>query len=77
MLYLCEDGPAVYLAKSFDYIVSVNTPSAIAGQDSATEEATGQMYKLTWAQDADGTLSIDKWDAIHRNEANLNSAATL
>lgn len=67
-----EDRP-----KETIHLDSGGTLQVYPGQDSATEEATGQMYKLTWAQDADGTLSIDKWDAIHRNEANLNSAATL
>lgn len=35
-----------------------------AGQESATDKESGQLYKLTWAQDADGALSVDKWEAI-------------
>jgi len=34
------------------------------GQETARDEASGQLYRLIWAQDADGALSVARWEPI-------------
>ena len=57
--------------------LSAEVPAAAQGRRRRGTRRRGQLYSLTWAQDADGALSVARWEPAADDPAAAHDAQAV